>query len=192
MTELKDEHGEPLANPLTVTPEQGRAVLDRLFNGAYDELRRIAHLRLFRTPAMTSLHTTVLVHECYLRLAKLGGFQTEDRAYLLSYAARAMRSIIVDLLRQRSAVRNGGDVLHVTLDPDYEPATLVADSQVLRINEALEELDTIDQRLARVVEMRYFAGLEFAEIGEALGMTERTAQRDWQKARLWLDAALRD
>ena len=192
MADLKDERGELLANPLTATPEQGRAVLDRLFNGAYDELHRIAHLRLFRTPAMTSLHTTVLVHECYLRLAKLGGFQTEDRAYLLAYAARAMRSIIVDLLRQRGAVRHGGEAMHVTLDPDYEPATLVADRQVLRINEALEELDTIDRRLARVVEMRYFAGLEFAEIAAALGMTERTAQRDWQKARLWLDAALRD
>jgi RNA polymerase sigma factor (TIGR02999 family) len=192
MADSTGDRGEPLANPLTASPAQDRAVLDRLFDSSYEELRRIAHRRLFSTPAVTSLHTTVLVHECYLRLAKLGGFQTDDRAYLLSYAARAMRSIIVDLLRARGAVRNGGAALHVTLDPDYEPAAPASDQQILRVNEALEELDTIDTRLARVVEMRYFAGLEFAEIGQALGMNERTAQRDWQKARLWLDAALRE
>lgn len=151
----------------------------------------MAHQRLFRTATITSLDTTALVHECYLRLAKVEGFRTEDRAYLMGYAARAMRSIIIDLLRQHGASRNGGGAVRVTLDLEREAGMQTTEDDVLRVNEALEELESVDARLARVVEMRYFGGLEFAEIGQALGVTERTAQRDWQKARLWLDAALR-
>ncbi len=192
---MADQEGngiDSLADPLAASPVEGRAALDRLFDTAYGELRRMAHQRLFRAAAITSLDTTALVHECYLRLAKLGGFRTEDRPYLMCYAARAMRSIIIDLLRQRGAARHGGDAVRVTLDPQHELATSAAEEHILRVNEALEELQSVDARLARVVEMKYFAGLEFDQIGQALGVSERTAQRDWKKARLWLDAALRD
>lgn len=167
-----------------------RSVLDQLFDSAYPELRRMAHQRLYRASAITSLDTTGLVHECYLRLAKPAGLRIEDRAYLMGCAARAMRCIIIDLLRRRSAVRHGGDTLKVTLDPEQEPAP-AEESEALRVGEALQELEQVDARLARVVEMKYFAGMEFSEIAAAMGVSERTAQRDWQKARLWLDVALR-
>jgi len=180
-----------LASLLTSSRAQCRTAVDRLFDLAYAELRALAHRRLRRAAAITHLDTTALVHECYLRLAKLEGLPSQERTYLLCYAARAMRSIIIDLLRQKSAVRNGGEVQRVRLEPQDLEAIPATAADVLRIDEALDELERVEPRLARVVEMRFFVGLELEQIGEALGVTARTVQRDWQKARLWLDAALR-
>jgi RNA polymerase sigma factor (TIGR02999 family) len=182
---------DDLASLLTSSRAHCRAAVDRLFDLAYAELREMAHRRLRRASAITHLDTTALVHECYLRLAKLEGLPSADRAYLMCYAARAMRSIIIDLLRQKGAIRNGGELQLVRLEPHHWEAIPAAAADLLRVDEALEELESVDPRLARVVEMKYFVGLEFNQIGEALGVTARTAQRDWQKARLWLDAALR-
>jgi len=170
------------------------AAINQLFELAYAELRRLAHRRLLRYSDITGLNTTALVHECYLRLAHLEGMRSEDRSYLLAYCARAMRSIIIDLLRKRGAERHGGDMQGIELNDASEAAInqqqLDPQLDLLRVNEAIEELESIDARLARVVEMKYFAGLTFAQIAEVLGMTERTARRDWQKARLLLYASL--
>jgi len=185
------ERMDDLASLLTSSRSRCRAAVDRLFDLAYGELHELAHRRLRRASAITHLDTTALVHECYLRLAKLQGLQSEDRTYLMCYAARAMRSIIIDLLRQKAGARKGGDLMRVRLDPKHLEEIPAAAADLLRIDEALEELEHVDPRLARVVDMKYFAGLEFQQIAEALGVTARTAQRDWQKARLWLDATLR-
>ena len=101
-----------------------------------------------------------------------------------------MRSIIVDFARESSALRRGGQEVHVALDTDMAPVP-AGEAEVIRVHEALEELAVLSERLARVVEMRYFAGMNEAEIGEALGLTERTVRRDWEKARIILAAALK-
>jgi RNA polymerase sigma factor (TIGR02999 family) len=102
-----------------------------------------------------------------------------------------MRSVIVDSVRQRQADRRGGDAVHVPLDTRFADDVTANDEQVIKINDALESLEKLDARLVRVVEMRYFAGMTESEVATALGVTDRTVRRDWQKARLLLAAALR-
>lgn len=182
---------ETLEDLLAASRRGTDGAVERLFSLAYQELHALAHQRLRRSAAVTNLDTTVLVHECYLRLAETAGFAAEDRAMFLAYAARAMRSIVVDLLRQRAAERHGGDAIKITLAPESEELRGTAGDEVLRLNDALEDLARLDPRLVQVVEMKYFAGMTFDEIASALGVVERTARRDWQKARLLLHAALR-
>ncbi|HYM07629.1 MAG TPA: ECF-type sigma factor [Terriglobales bacterium] len=159
---------------------------NQLFAEFYADLRRLAHARLQRNRTATLLDTTALVHESYMRFLKGGRIQISDRSHFMAYAARVMRSIIVDRARERSAERRGGDASPAALSADAaEPASAV-ESEILRVNEALNELASISDRLARVVEMRYFAGMTEGEIGEALGITERTVRREWQKARMIL------
>jgi RNA polymerase sigma factor (TIGR02999 family) len=116
--------------------------------------------------------------------------RVSDRAHFLAYSSRVMRSIIVDFARAHRAARRGGDVLRVTLNTGVAEGAPVCEDEVINVHEALEELGKAEPRLAQVVEMRYFAGLDENEIAEALGLTERTVRRDWQKARLLLHAAL--
>ena len=164
--------------------------IDEVFTLTYSELRQMAHQRLHRARCVTSLDTTALVHECYLRLVRLGQLQTRDRSHFLAYAARVMRSIVVDFVRQRLAKRRGGDELHVTLGTDIRDSTTVSEEQIVRVDDALQELATLDPRLVQVVEMRYFAGFTVEQIAESRGVTTRTIRRDWEKARLLLYAAM--
>lgn len=166
------------------------SALDEVFALTYRELHELAHQRLHRSSGVTALDTTALVHECYLRLVRLGQLQTQDRSHFLGYAACAMRSIVVDFVRQRRAQRRGGDELHVTLGTDVPDASMANEEQIVRVDEALRELASLDPRLVQVVEMRYFAGLTVEQVAEALGVTERTIRRDWEKARLLLFASL--
>ncbi|GAP36517.1 Gll4071 protein [Piscinibacter sakaiensis] len=169
----------------------GRAARDRLFELLYNDLHRLAHSRLRRAEGMTSLHTTALVHESYLRLQGVAGPAFPDRDHFLSYAAKVMRSIVIDVVRARQADRRGGGDAPVTLDTGLaDRASIEHENEVLRVHEALEELAAAEPRLARVVELRYFVGLSEPEIAEVLGVTERTVQRDWQKARLFLSLQL--
>lgn len=156
----------------------------------YDDLRRLARKHLRPGGAHTLLDTTGLVHEVWLRLADPQGKDYPDRGRFLAYAARAMRSVVIDLLRARQAERRGGGVALLTLDTAIAEQTPHAQDQVVRVHEALEELAQAEPRLAQVVEMRYFAGLGERDIALALGITERTVQRDWQKARLFLATSL--
>ncbi len=137
---------------------------------------------------MTLLDTTGLVHEAYLRLRDARGLDFPDRHRFLGYASRLMRAVAVDAARERGAQKRGGGLVFITLCTENEGAA--APNDILRVDEALDELAAVDERLARVVEMRYFGGLSEAEIAACLGVTERTVQRDWRKARLVLLAEL--
>jgi RNA polymerase sigma factor (TIGR02999 family) len=165
--------------------------MNRLFEVLYDDLRLLAHAKLRRSAPMTVLDTTALVHESYLRFLRTGDLKVEDRPHFLAYAARVMRSIVVDLIRSRLADRHGGDALHVTLNTEIAESASVREDEVILVNDALEELATIDPRLVKVVEMRYFAGMSEDEIAESLGVSVRTVERDWEKARLFLYRALK-
>jgi len=183
---------EDLAALLQAMREGEDGAVDQVFALTYRELRELAHQRIRRGTPVTVLDTTSLVHECYLRLVRLGQIQVRDRAHFLAYAARVMRSIVVDMVRERLAQRRGGDELHVTLGTDVPDASSMSEQQVIRVDEALEALAQLDERLVKVVEMKYFAGLTMDEIADALGVTPRTISRDWEKARLLLFAALQD
>ncbi|MED5621168.1 ECF-type sigma factor [Ideonella sp. BN130291] len=157
----------------------------------YADLQRLARSRLRRSGELTLLDTTSLVHESYLRMHHGGDLDFADRKHFLAYAARVMHTVVIDLVRARQADRRGGEAMHVTLNTAVADTTPQSDDELLRVHEALQELATVDARLAQVVEMRYFGGLSEAEIADCLGVTERTVQRDWQKARLFLAAALK-
>lgn len=163
--------------------------VDQSFAALYAELRVLAHSRLQHNEPITLLNTTALVHESYLRLVQAGGVKTWDRPQFLAYAASAMRSIIVDCVRRRRAERRGSGDPRVSVDmAEVLPAE---EKEILRVNEALSELEKVDERLVKVVEMRYFAGLSEPEIAAALGLTDRTVRRDWKRARLLLSLALK-
>ena len=160
-----------------------------LFSLLYNDLRRLAHARLQRNEPITLLDTTSLVHETFLRVLKSGRIEMSERPRFLAYAAQVMRSIIVDFVRQRHADRRGGDDPRVPLDAAAE-AVPAADDEILRVSEALDELAKVDERLVKIVEMRYFGGFTEEDIALALGVNVRTVRRDWQKARLLLSLAL--
>lgn len=165
--------------------------LDQIFRVAYDDLHALASARLRASGREGLLDTTALVHESYLRFVQAGRLRAEDRPHFMNYAGRVMRSVIVDFARERLAQRRGGGALHVTLNTDVaENLGGAGEEEILRIHEALEELARHDERLVRVVEMRYFGGLSEAEIAESLGVHVRTVRRDWEKARLLLAEAL--
>jgi RNA polymerase sigma factor (TIGR02999 family) len=165
--------------------------VEQAFAGAYQELRRLARARLRGGGRNTVLDTTALVHETYLKLSRMAGVSFPDRPRFLVYAGRAMRSIIVDMVRQRRTERAGGDVAVLTLTGDLVDALPAEEAHILAVHEALQEMARVDPRMAQVVELRYFGGLTDAEIGTALGVTDRTVRRDWEQARLFLAEALK-
>lgn len=161
-----------------------------VFDRTYEDLRRLARARLGRGARHTFLDTTSLVHESFLRFANAGELRIEDRAHFIRYAGHVMRSVIVDFIRQRAAERRGGDLQRVTLSTHVTDEVTDGENEILRVHEALEELQKVDARLVQVVEMRYFGGMTEAEIAEALELSERTVRRCWEKARLLLAEAL--
>jgi len=156
----------------------------------YEELHSLAHARLRKSSGSRPLDTTELVHESYLRLLKATRVDINDRAHFFAYAAKVMRSIIVDFVRARRAERCGGKAIMVTLDTSVEDRNRASEEEIIRVSEALEELAQLEPRLVQVVEMRYFGGLTEEEVASVLGVTERTVRRDWRRARLLLSAAL--
>jgi RNA polymerase sigma factor (TIGR02999 family) len=167
------------------------AARDELFAAAYGELRKLARSRLRDGGRNTFLDTTALVHESYLKLLGSKQLHPQDRRAFFAYASRVMRSVIVDAVRERRAARHGGDLVEVTLDTQAAAGLPVGEDELLHVNDALLALEESEPRLARVVEMRYFGGYSEVEIGDALGLTERTVRRDWEKARLLLLAMLK-
>ena len=173
----------------TESPTGARESIDQVVARAYQELRRIAHGRLGRA-GRESLSTTALVHETYLKLAADSAAVTwADRAHFLAVASLAMRYVLVDRARARRTMKRGGAGDHVTFDDEVIGADGLA-ALVLDLNDALERLAAWDPRLARVVDCRFFGGLTESETAEALGLTVRTVQRDWVKARIILRRAL--
>jgi RNA polymerase sigma factor (TIGR02999 family) len=164
---------------------------DALFAASYDELRRLARSRLRDGGRNTVLETTSLVHESYLRFLRAGELRAEDRRGFFAYASGVMRSVIIDSARERLAARRGGDMQALTLSTELVADLPDGEETILKVHEALEVLAQADARLAQVVEMRYFGGYSEREIAETLEVTERTVQRDWEKARLILGASLK-
>jgi RNA polymerase sigma factor (TIGR02999 family) len=164
---------------------------EALFANAYAELRRLAHARLRDGGRNTVLQTTSLVHESYLRYAAAGELRAEDRRAFFAYMSQVMRSVILGEGRQRLAERRGGNALRLTLQTEVADGLPAEGEAILRVHEALLELEAVNARLARVVEMRYFGGYTEREIAETLGVTDRTVRSDWERARLILPEALR-
>ena len=164
--------------------EAFRALVERL----YGELKRIAHGQL-RGGRPAALETTALVHEAFVKLVETP-VDTLDRVHFLSLAARAMRQILVDYARQRGSLKRGSGQRPPTFDPDSIPVETIA-GEMLEIDHALTRLASLDERLARVVELRFFGGLTEDEVAEALGVTTRTVRRDWEKARAFLYREMR-
>jgi RNA polymerase sigma factor (TIGR02999 family) len=165
------------------------AALEQVVAVTYAELRALAHRRLSAQGRGGTLSTTALVHEAYLKLVDQSRAGWQDLAHFRALASLAMRHVLVDRARERFAVKRGGARVRVTLDVD----ALAAEDQpeaLLQLNDALERLAVSEPRLARVVECRYFGGLTEPETAEALGLTTRTVQRDWVKARVLLRRAL--
>lgn len=167
------------------------AARDELFAAAYSELRKLARSRLRDGGRSTFLDTTALVHESYLRFLRAGELRAADRRSFFAYASKIMRSVIIDSVRERQAERRGGDLTELTLDTQVSAELPSGEAEVLHVHEALLALEQAEPRLAQVVEMRYFGGYSEVEIAEALGVTERTVRRDWDKARLLLMNALK-
>jgi RNA polymerase sigma factor (TIGR02999 family) len=164
-----------------------REALDRLFAQLYEQLHARAHGQLSRVNARETLSTTVLVHETWLRFAGPEGARIApaDRGHFFALAARAMRQIIIDHARRSNAQKRGGGAVLSGITIDALPGPSSAPSLVA-LDEALNDLAKLNERLARLVELRFFAGLTVEETAEALGISPRTVKRDWSKARAFL------
>jgi len=167
----------------------GKIDIAALSATAYADLHRLARARLRSSGPMTLLDTTGLVGDTYRRLASQHDLRIESRAQFLGYCARIMRSVIIDLIREKNADRRGGGAQKITLTTGIGNS-LPAEDEPLRVDDALADLAKVEPRLAQVVEMRYFGGYTEEEVAEALGLTARTVQRDWEKARVLLRAML--
>lgn len=170
--------------------EGRREALDELYPRVYEQLREIGRRQLAKRGGDSLLGTTALVNELYLRLIEQTHVEWRDRGHFFAVAALAMRQILVDRARERLAAKRGGGRKRTTL-ADVAAADVQAE-EVLALDDALSRLAALDARLARVVECRFFGGLNEQETAEALGVTERTVRRDWTKARALLAASLGD
>lgn len=179
-THLNGVHG--------VSPEPASA--DELIGLVYQELRGLAEMRLRALGPGASLHPTELLNEVYLKLGKDRTRSWQGRSHFIGAAAIAMRNILVDRARRATALKRGGSAERVSLDE----AEFVVDrppEQVLDVDRALTKLESVDERSAKVVAMRFYLGLAFSEIAVSLGVTERTVERDWAFARRWLAQELK-
>jgi RNA polymerase sigma factor (TIGR02999 family) len=183
--------GEPRPSPGAVTRllakvgAGNQAAFDEVFPLVYAELRRIAAREMRREKPGRTLQTTALVHEAYLRLLKDASLSFQSRAHFLGIASRAMREILIEHARARSARKRGGGAVRLTFD-DVVASVSSPSVDVLALDEALQRLARLDERHARVVELRYFGGMSVEETAAALDLSPATVKRDWTLARAWL------
>jgi RNA polymerase sigma factor (TIGR02999 family) len=168
-----------------------RCAFDALYERLYTDLKGRAQLQLRRLGPGTTLETTDLLHETYLRMLGEQTVAWDSRAYFLAIASRAMRRALVDHSRERHALKRGGGARPLTLSTDV-PGAAPDPHTVIAIDRALTHLASFDERLPRVAECRLFGGLTEEETAQALGVSLRTVQRDWHRARAWLQQELRD
>jgi RNA polymerase sigma factor (TIGR02999 family) len=171
-----------------------RAALDRAFEQVYGELRSLAGSQRRRWDGDYTLNTTALVHEAYVKLVGSNASRFNNRGHFLAVAARAMRQILVNYAERKRAERRGGGAAHVELDDrigEFNPLTQEAAVEVLALHEALERLAHLNERQARVVEARFFAGLDLKGTAEVVGVSLATVKRDWALASAWLHRELR-
>jgi RNA polymerase sigma factor (TIGR02999 family) len=168
------------------------AAVEILFTTLYSELHRLADRQLARNGSGVALDTTSLLHEAYLDMAGREGATFPDRARFFGYAARVMRNLIVDRARRGLAQKRGGHFEITALEGEGAPASAGSpgSDQIVRLHDALGELATVEPELAQVVDLKYFCGFSFAEIAALHGVAERTVQRRWSKARLFLHRSL--
>lgn len=169
---------------LTRVREGDRRAIDAVFAQLYPELRRLALQRISR--GERTLTPTVLIHEAYLRLLGNARLGLVDRRHFMACAARAMRGVLIDHVRRAGAIKRGDGAAAIPLDAIDAPEPVQSGEELLALDQALDHLEAISPRQREVVEMRYFAGLEFAEIAELLECSERTAKREWERARAFL------
>jgi len=168
-----------------------QTALDRLFARVYDELRQMARGRMRHERPDHTLGATELVHEAFFRLVRLDRIDWQSRAHFLAIASQAMRNVLLDHAEHRGAQKRGGGDRPVTLERVEIPHDLPGDD-VLALCEALQRLEALEPRQARVVECRFFGGLNLDETAQALGVSAATVSRDWTIARAWLHAELAD
>jgi len=164
---------------------------DRLVELVYDDLRRIAHRQLNVGARNTVVDTTVLVHEAYVKIAGAEGAEWAGRAQFFAFCSQAMRRILIDFARRKSSEKRGGARIRVPLRDDS--AAIDTDiAEILAIEDALQRLEVRSERMARIVECRFYGGMSVADTAEALGTSVRTVEREWTRARAYLRQALRD
>jgi RNA polymerase sigma factor (TIGR02999 family) len=179
-----------MISSLIIAAERGEpSAAEALFSALYSELHRLARRELARRGVPVSLSATTLLHEAYLDMAAESGPSFPDEARFLSYAARVMRGLIIDHVRSRCAHKRGGQFEITSLPLELaEPAA--DDRDLTRMSEALDELANIEPSLAQVVDLRFFCGFSLSEIARIRGVSERTVQRHWDKARIYLHRSL--
>ena len=182
---------EPTISSLIASAEGGdRAAADGLFAALYSELHRLARHQLAGAHGLT-LGTTTLLHEAYLNIAaREGAAAFPDRGRFMAYAARVMRGLVIDYVRARKAQKRGGQFEITSIEREVEAPA--AHEVLARISEALDQLATAEPELAELVDLKFFCGFSFAEIAAMRGQSERTVQRHWEKARIYLHGTIQD
>jgi RNA polymerase sigma factor (TIGR02999 family) len=179
--------GKREAEPGAGDPDAQR----RLFTTLYDELRQIAQRELKRSGGMLTLSATTLLHETYLKISHRRDVQFPDRAHFMAYASRAMRSLVIDSARSRLTLKSGAGFEFTAL-PTEIPEQLPDCGELERLSDAIEALALLDPALAQVVDLKFFCGLSFVDIAALRGVSVRTVERDWEKARILLHRSLRE
>ncbi len=181
----------PFSALIAAADAQGGAARTALFEALYAELHRLAEAHVHRGGRHLTLGTTTLLHEAYMEIAKRESLAFPDERHFFAYASRAMRGLVVDYVRRRYAQKRGGELTFTTLE-DSVAAPAAGTTEIERIGAGLEELERLDPALAQLVDLKFFCGLTFAEIAAMRGVSERTIQRDWAKARVLLREELED
>jgi len=183
----------PPPSDVTVLARRWSAGDERAFRElvrrVYPDLRRLAHRQIRSPDRARAVSTTVLVHEAYLKLAGADGEVWRDRAHLFAFCSKVMRHILVDFARRKSARRRGGGWVRVTLD-EHTAQVEQSAIDVLVLDQALERIAAHDERMSRIVEYRFFGGMSVPETAQALGTSPRTVEREWARARVYLQHAL--
>lgn len=179
-----------ISSLISSTESGDRAAADQLFAALYSELHGLARRQVARAGSEVTIGATTLLHEAYLNMSRREGPVFPDRARFMSYAAKVMRGLIIDYARHRRAQKRGGGLDITTLNDQV--AGEVADAkELILISSALDELATVDPQLAELVDLKFFCGFSFAEISAMHGVSERTVQRRWEKARIYLHRTIR-
>jgi RNA polymerase sigma factor (TIGR02999 family) len=182
---------ESTISSLISAAESGDSVAaGALFSALYAELHRLAKRELARRGAPASLSVTTLLHEAYLEISARSGPSFPDQARFMGYAARVMRGLIIDHARNRSAIKRGGE-FEITSLENHDVKNPVDAKELSAIGDALDQLAKVEPELAELVDLKFFCGLSFSEIGALRNLSERTVQRRWEKARIYLHRSLR-
>ena len=182
--------GSTISSLIGAAESGDSAAADTLFSTLYSELHRLAKRELARHGSPPSLSVTTLLHEAYLDMAAREGHHFPDRARFMGYAARVMRGLIIDHARSRNAIKRGGEFEITSLKTDVVENSVNA-KELSSISDALDQLAKMEPRLVEIVDLKFFCGFSFEEIGALRGVSERTVQRMWEKARIYLHRSLR-